>query len=94
MYYCGSYKVFSNVRKRNNPFNRRKGSKMAFFILPSRNENFSISKKRINTFTYYIYKYFRPCYRQRIAFCTDCQNKFKAIVKRDQVVTACPNCEE
>ena len=90
MYFVGVSKTFNNVSKRNNPFNRSKNAQMAFFILPSG----SVSKKRINTVTYYLYKYFKPRYKRRIAWCTNCENKFKAICKNGQVITECPNCEE
>ena len=90
MYFVGVYRTFNNVSKRNNPLSQSKNAKMAFYVLPSG----SITKKRIKTVTYYLYKYFKPRYKQRIAWCTSCENKFKALVKNGQVITECPNCEE
>ena len=88
-FFIGVSKTFNNVRKRNNPFNRSKNGKMAFYVLPSG----TISKKRIKTVTYYLYKYFKPRYQRRIAWCTTCQNKFKSICKNGKIITECPNCE-
>ena len=90
MYFVGVSKTFNNVSKRNNPFNRSKNGKMAFYVLPSG----SLNKKRINSLTYYLYKYFKPRFKRRIAWCTNCENKFPSICKNGQVITACPNCEE
>ena len=89
MYYIGVSKTFNNVRKRNNPFSKSKPVSMAFYV----SESFRIKSKRIKTFTYYIYKYFKPRYKRRIAWCTDCENKFQSLVKNGKVITACPNCE-
>ncbi|MEO2148209.1 MAG: hypothetical protein ABGW56_04015, partial [Flavobacteriaceae bacterium] len=73
-----------------NPFNGHKGTKMAYFI----SESFSLSSKTVGTFTYFLYKFFKPRYKRRTAWCTNCENKFKAICKNGKVVIACPNCEE
>ena len=89
-FFIGVSKTFNNVSKRNNPLSQSKNAQMAFFILPSG----SLNKKRVNSFTYYLYKYFKPRYKRRIAWCTNCENKFKAICKNGQVITECPNCEE
>ena len=90
LYFIGVSKTYNNVRKRVDPFNRPKNAKMAFYVLPSG----SISKKRIKTITYYVYKYFKPRYKRRIAWCTNCENKFQAICKNEKVISECPNCEE
>ena len=90
MYFVGVSKTFNNVSKRNDPFNRSKNGKMAFYVLSSG----SITKKRVNTLTYFLYKWLKPRYKQRIAWCTNCENKFKAICKNEKVVTECPYCGE
>jgi len=81
MYYIGVSKTFNNVSKRNNPFNRSKTVSMAFYV----SESISVRSKRINTFTYFLYKYFKPRYKRRTAWCTNCENKFPSLVKRNKV---------
>ena len=90
LYYIGVSKTFSNVSKRRNLFNRSKPLSVAFYV----SESLSVSSKKIKTSTYYLYKYFKPRYKRRTAWCTNCENKFKALVKNGKVITACPNCEE
>ena len=90
LYFIGVSKTYNNVRKRVDPFNRPKNAKMAFYVLPSG----SVSKKRISSFKFYLYKYFKPRFKRRIAWCTNCENKFQAICKNEKVISECPNCEE
>ena len=90
LYFIGVSKTFSNVSKRRNLLNRSKPLSMAFYV----SESLSVKSKKIKNSTYYFYKYFKPRYKRRIAWCTNCENKFKAICKNGQVVTECPNCEE
>ena len=90
MYFVGVSKTFNNVSKRNDPFNRSKNGKMAFYVLPSG----SLNKKRVSSFKFYLYKYFKPRFKRRIAWCTNCENKFQAICKNEKVISECPNCEE
>ena len=90
MYYIGVSKTFNNISKRNNPFNRSKPVSMAFYV----SESISVRSKRVNTLTYFLYKWLKPRYKQRVAWCTNCENKFKAICKNEKVITDCPNCGE
>ena len=90
MYFIGVSKTFSNVSKRRNLFNRSKPLSVAFYV----SESFRVSSKKVKTSTYYLYKYFKPRYKRRIAWCTNCENKFKSICKNGKVITECPNCEE
>ena len=89
-YFIGVSRKFTNSSSRRNPFNRSKNGKVAFYV----SESLSVKSKKIKNSTYYLYKYFKPRYKRRIAWCTNCENKFKAICKNGQVITACPNCEE
>ena len=90
LYYIGVSKTFNNVRKRNNPLSQSKPVSMAFYV----SESFRVKSKRIKTSTYYLYKYFKPRYKRRIAWCTNCESKFPSLVKNEKVITECPNCEE
>ena len=90
LYFIGVSKTFSNVSKRRNLFNRSKPLSMAFYV----SESFRVSSKKVKTSTYYLYKYFKPRYKRRIAWCTNCENKFQAICKNEKVISECPNCEE
>ncbi len=89
-YFIGVSRKFTNSSSRRNPFNRSKNGKVAFYV----SESISIRSKRVNTFTYFLYKWFKPRYKRRIAWCTNCENKFQALCKNGKVVIACPNCGE